>query len=198
MKKCIFLTICFALTLIFLACQPKPENKINAEVYSKFQMEGDKITNTTQGVLLANVGKAMQNGGPKNAVSFCNLKASAIVDSLSHAYNCEISRVSAKNRNPQNALQSKTDEDIWSFFSSLTSETFPGDTLIASKGEIIYYKPIKIGMTACLKCHGVPGQDIDNDTYAELQKLYPDDLATDYHLGDFRGLWKIRFQKPLD
>jgi len=193
MKKCIFPAIGLLLILIFPACQPKSGNKINAEVYSKFQQAGDKISNTTQGVLLANVGKAMQNGGPKNAVSFCNLKASPIVDSLSNVNNCLISRVSAKNRNPVNALQDKTDEQVWDFFANHIPGTFPRDTLIALKGEIIYYKPIKIGIPTCLKCHGIPGQDIDNETYTKLQKLYPNDLATDYHLNDFRGLWKIRF-----
>jgi len=195
MKNHIFFVIGIFLAGVFFACQPKPGNKINAEMYSEFQQAGNKISNTTQKVLLTNVGKAMKDGGSKNAVSFCNLKASTIVDSLNHVYNCEIYRVSAKNRNPQNALQGKTDEEIWDFFSNNISKAFPRDTIIAFKGEMVYYKPIKMGMETCLKCHGIPGEDIDAETYAELQKLYPNDLATGYRLNDFRGLWKIRFQK---
>lgn len=195
MKKWIFPIGGIFLAGVIGSCQPKTGGKIDAEVYSRFQQAGNEISNTSQKVLLTNVAKAMQNGGPENAVSFCNLNASAITDSLNRVYNCEISRVSAKNRNPQNALQNKTDEEIWNFFSVHTSEAFPRDTLVASKGEMIYYKPIKIGMETCLKCHGMPQQDIDSETYARLQKLYPNDLATGYRMNDFRGLWKIRFQK---
>ena len=195
MKKSIFPIAIILVTSVFFACQPKSGNKINAEVYTRFQQAGNEISNKTQGVLLANVGKAIQQGGPQNAVSFCNLKASTIVDSLNQLYNCEISRVSDNNRNPHNALQNETDEDIWNFFSGHISETFPRDTLIASQGKIVYYKPIRIGMAACLKCHGIPEQDIDAITYEEIQKLYPKDLATGYQLNDLRGLWKIQFQK---
>lgn len=195
MRKCIFGVACILFAGIFFACQPKSGSKINAEVYSRFQNAGNEISNTTQGVLLANVGKAIQNGGPVNAVSFCNLNASGIVDSLNRIYNCKISRVSAKNRNPQNALQSETDKEIWNYFSARTTKSFPRDTLIAFQGEMVYYKPIKTGMETCLKCHGIPNQDIDTETYELLQKLYPNDLATGYRLNDFRGLWKIRFQK---
>jgi cytochrome c553 len=198
MKKWFVAVVGIAFALGFFACRPNRGNKIDAEVYSKFQQAGDKISNVAQGVLLANVGKAMQHGGPKNAVSFCNLNASSIVDSLNHVNNCMISRVSAKNRNPENVLQNNTDRQLWDYFSDQISGTFPKDTLIASKGEIIYYKSIKIGLPACLKCHGVPGQDINNETFTELQKLYPNDLATGYQLNDFRGLWKIRFQKTLN
>ena len=193
MRKSIFPVI-ILIVLAFVACNTTSKNEINAEDYSKFQQAGDKISNITQGVLLTNVGKAMKSGGPKNAVSFCNLKVTSIVDSLNSANNCHISRISDKNRNPENAVQNKSDEQIWNFFARSSSGDSPKDTLIASEGEFIYYKPIKIAMEACLKCHGVPEQDIDVETYAVLQKLYPNDLATNYKLNDFRGLWKIRFQ----
>ncbi len=50
-------------------------------------------------------------------------------------------------------------------------------------------------MPACLKCHGLPGKDIDANTLALLQKKYPEDKATGYKLGDLRGAWKISFSK---
>lgn len=196
MKKFIIPVIAFLFAEVFGGCQSGSENKMSAEDYSKFQQTGDKISNITQGVLLANVGEAIQKGGPKNAVSFCNLNASLIADSLNQKYNCQISRVSAKNRNPGNALQNKTDNLLWKFFSAQSPNGSSKDTIVSLNGEITYYKPINIGMPACLKCHGVPGQDIDPETFTELQKLYPNDLATNYKLNDFRGLWKIKFQTP--
>ena len=58
---------------------------------------------------------------------------------------------------------------------------------------LVYYKPIRIALPACLKCHGEPISDIDVATSEKIQNLYPADLATGYKLNDFRGLWKIEF-----
>ena len=151
------------------------------------------MSNLTQGVLLANVGKAIQQGGAEFAVEFCNLKASSLVDSLNNLNNCTISRVSAKNRNSGNQLQGKDDKEIWSFFSD--SHGVKKDTILIHPDKLTYYKSIKIGMPACLKCHGTPNQDIDAATFEKLQKLYPNDLATGYKMDDFRGLWKIEFTR---
>ena len=49
-------------------------------------------------------------------------------------------------------------------------------------------------MPACLKCHGVTGNDIDQATTEKLKKFYPNDLATGYQLDDFRGLWKFEIE----
>jgi hypothetical protein len=59
--------------------------------------------------------------------------------------------------------------------------------------KIVYYKPIRIAMPACLKCHGSAEKDIDPKTLAIIRQKYPDDLATNYKEGDLRGLWKITF-----
>ncbi len=187
------------LTIIsFNACNTSSENSIDTEIYSRFERAGDEVSNNAQAVLLENVGAAVKKGGSANAVSFCNLNASSIVDSLNKANNCRITRVSARNRSPENYLQSEVDKQMWKFFSSQSLDSLTTDTLVAYKGEILYYRPIKIGMSACLMCHGIPGQDIDAETSDRLEQLYPADLATGYKLNDFRGLWKIHFQKTTD
>jgi len=62
-------------------------------------------------------------------------------------------------------------------------------------GKTIYYKPIKIGMPACLNCHGTEGKEIAMKTLVAIRQKYPDDLATGYKEGEFRGMWKITFLK---
>lgn len=49
-------------------------------------------------------------------------------------------------------------------------------------------------MPTCLKCHGNKATDIDVATQEIIDARYPNDLATDYKLGDFRGAWKITFK----
>lgn len=172
-------------TLFLISCS----SKINKETNSEYRKKGNEISTLTQSVLLANVGQAMQKGGAASAVEFCNLQASSITDSLNSVNNCVIKRVSVKNRNPENDLKTEAEENLWAIF----SEGNLNDTLIDENKKLIYYKPIKIALPACLKCHGQPGSDIDENTLAKLQNLYPADLATGYKLNDFRGLWKIEF-----
>ena len=188
--------IFFALSVVLFSCNSgnsKKEN-ISPELYSTYLTKGKKISALTQGVLLANVGKAMQLGGADHAVEFCNLRASSIVDSLNQANNCVISRVSEKNRNPQNTLQSETDKSLWEYYSDKSAE-LANDTLVQNSDGLVFYKPIRIGLPTCLKCHGTPGEEIDNATHEKIQNLYPADLATGYNLNDFRGLWKIQFEE---
>lgn len=181
--------------VVLLSCNSgsSEKNNIAPEVYSNYLQKGNEISSLAQGVLLANTGKAVQQGGAEYAVEFCNLRASSIIDSLNQANNCVISRVSEKNRNPQNILQDETDKDLWAYFSGNSPEPV-NDTLVQQSGELVFYKPIRTGMPACLKCHGTVGEEIDRATYEKLQKLYPADLATGYHLNDFRGMWKIKFR----
>ena len=186
MKNRILLLLMISFLLI--SCK----KNIQPEIYIEHIEKGNTITTEAQAVLLANVASAMQTGGPSHAVEFCNLKASGITDSLNHVFNCTISRISAKNRNPENAVASATDKQLWSAF----EKGVVGDTVVRHAKNLVYYKPIRTAMPACLKCHGVPGTDIDSVTVQKLQSLYPADLATGYRLNDFRGLWKIEFKMP--
>lgn len=170
-----------------LACS----SKIDPTSYAEFQKKGNEISMSAQATLLQNVGISIQKGGPQYAVEFCNLEASGIIDSLNEHYSCTISRITDKNRNPNASLATKTDKDLWRIFNQGTLT----DTLISDNKSLTFYKPIKIGMPACLKCHGNPETDINTATKQKLQSLYPKDLATGYTLGDFRGLWKIEFER---
>jgi cytochrome c553 len=184
MKQDYFLIAIYAILLI--SCKSKIEN----DTYSTFQRKGNEIATLTQSVLLANVSQAMQKGGSEYAVEFCNLKASAITDSLNEVNNCIISRISTKNRNPGNDLKNEADKKLWTIFEAGTAS----DTIIQESKKLVFYKPIRTALPACLKCHGIPGSDIDSLTIEKLKTLYPADLATGYKLNDFRGLWKIEFR----
>lgn len=181
--------IIIALLFLAVACS----TKIDTATYNQIQTKGNSITAETQAVLLANVGAAIQEGGPEYAVEFCNLQASGIVDSLNQVHDCSISRVSEKNRNPENALQNSVDAKVWEAF----KQNNQMDTVLAVDENLIYYKRINTAMPACLKCHGEPESDINRATMDKLQQYYPEDLATGYKLNDFRGLWKVEFKSAL-
>ena len=186
------LTFVIGAIISIAACNPKqqktdtPSNTIDTVTYLK---KGDSVSSIVQKVLLTNVMQAMKSGGPGYAVTFCNEKAMPLTDSLAKAYNCSIQRVSDKNRNPLNKL-TKPDMEIWSAMKSYASSK---PSLTNENGHIVFYKPIKIAMPACLTCHGTSGQEMDPKTFEVIRKKYPDDLATGYIEGDLRGLWKITF-----
>lgn len=173
-----------ALTFLF-ACS----SQIESSVYSEFQKKGNDISGKTQSTLLKNVGLAIQKGGPQHAVEFCNLQASSIIDSLNQQFNCSILRITEKNRNPKAIVSGEIEKELWRIFKEGTL----ADTIISNTNKLVFYKPIKIGMPACLKCHGNTGSDINTATQEKITELYPKDLATGYALNDFRGLWKIEF-----
>ena len=189
MKPIVSRFVQIAILVFFFSCNQNT-SKIDSKTYLEFQNKGTNVSNLSQATLLANVAKAMQKGGSEYAVEFCNLKVSSIVDSLNIANNCVISRVSAKNRNPENGLKGNQEKELWTLFQNNQL----GDTLVQTKQKLVYYKPIKIGLPACLKCHGNPDSEINKATFEKIQKLYPHDLATGYKLKDFRGLWKIEFE----
>jgi hypothetical protein len=179
-------------TLFFASCnsvQQKATETGNGIDTADLLQKGDTITALVQKVLLANVMTAMKTGGPVNAVSFCNVHAIPLTDSMAVEYNCIIQRVSDKYRNQANKL-SEADADILVKMSSFNPMK---PVLVSENGRVVYYKPIKIAMPACLKCHGSAGNEIDSKTLEIINQKYPNDLATGYKEGDLRGLWKITF-----
>lgn len=188
---------CLLLILfVLISCNSSRNQKIAPNTYSEYTQKGNEISGQAQSVLLKNVSSAMQKDGPEYAIEFCNLQATSLIDSLSELNNCTISRVSSKNRNPENALKDEKEKQLWEHYSIAVKSGNASDTLVRNNGTLVYYKPIKTAMPACLKCHGAPSDDIQTATLQKIQKLYPYDKATGYTLNEFRGMWKIAFSVP--
>ena len=83
------------------------------------------------------------------------------------------------------------------FMAALAKGEAPKPQVITNADGIRdFLAPIVLGNPLCLQCHGTPGKDIAPETLAAIQKLYPDDKATGFKLGDLRGLWRITFPSP--
>ena len=186
----------FVFVAVFLfSCGKKTSEKPDAETYAQYLESGNEISIQAQAALLTNVSRAMEQGGSLFAAEFCNLQASSIVDSLNNLYNCNISRVSDKNRNPENGLQTSADKQLWTYFFNRHQQGLVHDTLIMDGDRLVYYKPILTAMPACLQCHGSK-QEIQPETFEKMQALYPNDKATGYGMNELSGLWKIGFEEP--
>ena len=153
---------------------------------------GRSATATTQALLLAEVGQQIANGGTAKAVAYCNVRALPLMDSLSEAKGVRISRMSNRNRNPNNRIVTEEDKRAWTHWVGKESGQGAVDTILYSRAKKpYYYKPIRIMAETCLKCHGSRSSEIELATLERLDELYPDDRAVNYRMGDLRGLWKV-------
>ncbi|MFT4016878.1 MAG: DUF3365 domain-containing protein [Agriterribacter sp.] len=157
--------------------------------------KGDSITSLAQRILVSNVMQAIQTKGVAGAVSFCNERAMPITDSVAMAVHAGIERLSDKNRNPANAIQTPGDSLAWQKLKAIITDTLATKkhfVLQHSDGNIYYYKAITIAMPACLNCHGSKDAGIAPDALAAINQKYPADKATGYKMDELRGMWKTK------
>lgn len=171
------------------------ESETTAKAATDFQVAGDSIANAAQKAFVGALMKAINEQGTAGAVSFCNVHALPIADSLSQHYNCTIQRISDRYRNPADKPDAADSTIIADYQAQKTAGTVLVARLVEQENQVIYYKPIMVGMPTCLQCHGDPKNDIDAATLAAIRGKYPADLATGYKQGDLRGVWKIAFRK---
>jgi hypothetical protein len=136
----------------------------------------------------------VEDSGTAQAVVFCNLNVGGIYDSLKAAYGVDVSRVSHKNRNLGNAASERELKLIEEYASAIREDAV---AIFDDGDHYTGYRPIRMMMPTCLKCHGEPGVDIDETTFITINMLYPADKATGFKQMDLRGLWKVSVPKAV-
>ncbi|WP_235318256.1 DUF3365 domain-containing protein [Polaribacter sp. Hel1_85] len=136
----------------------------------------------------------IQKSGTIAALKFCNEKAFSLTDSMSVFHKAAIKRVTDKPRNSRNIANSKEKGYIEIFKENIESNKESEPIIVESAENIKFYYPIKTN-SMCLQCHGKPTSDIKASTLAEINELYPKDLAIGYSENQIRGIWSITFNK---
>jgi hypothetical protein len=143
---------------------------------------------------------AMQEGGPVNAVSVCNLTAPAIANTYSVRNGWDVGRTSLKLRNPANAPDTWEQTVLLSFEERKRAGEDPASMdyyeVISEDGSdtLRYMKAIPTA-PLCLTCHG---EQLDSVVKARIETLYPEDQALGYKAGDIRGAFTITQPLPAD
>lgn len=192
----------FVLLLVLAACDNKGtgEKAAGEEASALTEAEkeaylqkGQEIAQATFAALSGRLKAAMQEGGVANAVEYCNVVAYPLVDSLSQVHNAEIRRTSFKVRNPADAPTGAERAVLQAYHDQAEAgeELKPVVKSLDGQG-VAFYAPIKI-QGLCLSCHGKVGETLQETDYALIKKLYPEDEAVGYELGDLRGMWSVRF-----
>lgn len=131
--------------------------------------------------------------GLVSAIEFCNREAMVLTDSVQSVIGRGIllKRTSVRTRNPVNQPDAEEIKALNQFIGQQDkAETMPAYYVSQSKinGKLYYhyFRPLLV-QGLCLNCHGETSK-MNPDVYAKIKKLYPDDKATGYKDGDFRGL----------
>ena len=150
------------------------------------------------GALKAELTSAMQTGGPLNAIEVCHSRAPAIAEAVSLDRGMQLSRVSLRNRNPENEPNEWQAAVLQEFEARLASGE-SADALawqeVAETDGRRQFRLMKAIPTAplCLACHG---ETIAPPVAEKIAELYPADKATGFREGDIRGAFVVT--KTLD
>lgn len=191
-----FKTIFFlAIFLSIFGCKEKSDNKqgvpVDANASLEIMEKGKEIASETFLALSSELKKAMTDGGVDHALTYCNVNALSITDSLSKEHGVHIKRTSMKVRNPQNAPSEKEEEMLLHFDNRKNNGIVMAPRVLEDKEKYTFHAPIVV-QDMCIKCHG-PKEKIDS--YNKIIELYPEDMAYGYAQGDLRGMWTIEFRK---
>ena len=197
MKKLIGISL---LLFVFGNCTDKKEPSesiYTEEELAIYREDGLKLAMATKAVLGTNLQTAIKTKGTEHALDFCNIKAIPLTDSVSTARKATISRVSDQPRNQDNQATKKETEIIASVKQTIKAGGQPKPTIIPSENKVIGYYPI-ITNELCMQCHGGENAEIKAETLAKIDELYPNDKATEYGIGEVRGLFKVIMSKKTE
>lgn len=124
--------------------------------------------------------------GPENAITVCSVQAPALAGEAGSAH-VRVGRAAAKYRNPANA-PAEWLAPIVEEWTSNPAKAAPRVVQIDG-GVVGYVEPIFV-QAMCVTCHG---ETIPAGVRAKIEELYPDDKATGFKPGDFRGVFWVEF-----
>lgn len=193
----IFLIIVSCIVLLSACVETKTKRKVSMEdIENAYLEKGKAIAASTFSILGSTLQTEMKKGGVQNAVKYCNLAASPMVDSLMQVHQANIRRTSLKIRNPKNKPTDIERVQLELFQKQHEAGTALKPTYQKSGNQVSFYAPIYV-MELCQNCHGKKGAGLKEEDFAFIKDLYPADKAVSYHTGDLRGMWSITFVDNL-
>lgn len=191
----------FSLILLvsLIGCSQQQEastfEKPVAEELPLIAEEGSKITGRTFSTLSSNLQQALKDSGVSYALSYCNVEAMPLTDSLSENFGVDIRRASHMPRNQENRADSLELVTIQNYINTLKAGGELKPYTYRTGTGAVFHAPIRIAGQLCLNCHGRPGDDISEKDMEIINKLYPKDEATGFALRELRGIWSVSFPK---
>ncbi|MBV6473007.1 MAG: hypothetical protein JPMHGGIA_01278 [Saprospiraceae bacterium] len=162
--------------------------------FSGYEEMGLQLANGTKAQLGSRLLGAIQSKGTAGAVSFCNIEALPLTDSMSKVFQASIRRVSDKPRNPANSANSRELSTMLKWKGQMEAGEPMSPVTFEKDGMVVGHYPIMTS-AMCMQCHGQPGTQILQQTQDALSKLYPADQAKGYGPNQLRGIFVVEMSK---
>lgn len=191
----------FSLCLFLAGCSPDagPPGEIpvapeplTGEQRAEAVALGKAVTAEAFSLLSSNLLSAIAAGGVTNALPYCSLAASPLTASVADQHGVSLKRVTHRPRNPAARANATEAQALAQFEADLQAGQAP-EPLVTNllAGQATFFAPIVLNKELCLKCHGRVDGDMDSETLAVLNRLYPQDEAREFQLGELRGAWRV-------
>ena len=200
------LTFLTMLMLVWGCGQETPQQNVaeaSAEEAAEIVPLGSQAATMLMDSLKAALSAAIIAGGPAHAIDICNLQAMPLTAEIAQSLpgEVQIKRTSFKYRNPANAPDDVETAALHYFAAKADAGAeLPGHYVqkVSENGAVYfnYYQPLRTA-GLCLTCHG-DRETMDDNLKAALAARYPQDLATGYEEGDFRGVIKVQIEPESD
>jgi len=168
----------------------------DAPEHTEIRDVGERAINRLGVTLVNEVTVAVAKGGATKAVDVCHLKALPLTGEIIAGMPriTAVKRTSQKLRNPANAPDEAEKLALAKVEKELAAGRLPKVLvqridLPGGKPEWRVYRPVGIA-PQCVTCHG-PRESLDAGLVARLAEKYPDDQATGYAAGQWRGLIRV-------
>jgi hypothetical protein len=171
--------------------------QLSLEEKEHYMTLGETTINRVQGDLMANLVKALGEGGVEAAIPFCKLNADSLINSSARFTGVKSARRSTLKYRNKNNKATERDKNIFKVYDYAVKH---GDSikpilqLDPKHDQVLYYSPIFI-QEACLKCHGHQNNGFTMANFNAVNKHYPKDKAFNYKLKELRGMWVIALEE---
>lgn len=144
--------------------------------------------------LRAELTSALKSGPAAHAIDLCQTLSPDLTAQIADEGQVEITRVALKLRNPENAPDEWEEKVLLAFQAQAATGADVGklehhEIVTSPEGDRLfrYMRAIPVG-EMCLTCHGT---DVRTDVKAEIARLYPEDKALGFKLGELRGAFSL-------
>lgn len=180
--------------IIILSSAVACTNSLSTKEKNEYITKGKEVTQASFKELSDQLNAQMKDGGPAQAIPFCNVQALPITHLLEEKFNVTIKRTSDKLRSSKNKPTKRELEIIQEYKSSLANKKKLAPLVeLDNNNKRHFYAPI-ILKANCTVCHGKLHENINTKTDSIMKSFYPNDKATGYVEGDVRGIWSITFK----
>jgi hypothetical protein len=186
-----------AVLISLSSCKQREKAELSEPQEKKMLEVGKAATDDLAKQLSNRLSAAVSEGGPVAGVRICSEVAQDLTAEVSGSHPIiSVRRIGVRTRNKKNLPDEQDLKALEKLQSLITSPAeMPAPFLVADEksksDELIYryYRPIPTA-AQCVLCHGSKDA-MPPDLRMVLDKIYPDDGATGFSMGELRGAFVV-------